>query len=236
MNIVSRPLNNTLFSHLLSMLPPVSLRKGAFIAGGCARKLYENRPWIQGDVDVFFAGEWERNWWVNEMKRKVDALPKQNYPRKVSDTFTMSDHILSFQPSVSMKQPPQLPQLSLTMSTDNADSYQLTFVDPADPSMIIESHVQVIKTRYAKSIQDLWQEFDFTVSCFAADANEIWALPQAVEDLKRKKLTLNNDENTKNLVMRVLKHHVYGFEADDQMLLNIADKIVEGDFEWNNNY
>lgn len=236
MNVISKPLNNRLFSHLLSMLPPVSLRKGAFIAGGCARKLYENSTWIDGDVDVFFAGEWERDWWVNEMKRKVDALPKQAYPIKESDTYTMGDHILSFLPSENKKQSPQLPQLFLTMSTDNADTYQLTFVDPADATKVINSHVQVIKTRYAKSIQDLWQEFDFTVSCFAADANEIWALPQAVEDLKRKKLTLHNNENTKNLVMRVIKHHVYDFEVDDELLIQIADKIAQGDFEWSSNY
>lgn len=241
MNGQSKPLNNSLFSYLLTLLPPVSLHKGAFIAGGCARKLYENTPWIQGDVDVFFAGDWERARWAEQLVSKIASLPKQDHPHvvrmnKIDENLDESVKSILHLMQNHAPEPPQLPSLIQAVSTDNADSYHLVFVDPEDANKVHTCQIQVIKTRYAHSIQDLWQEFDFTVSCFAVDANEIWAAPQAIADLGQKKLVLNNDENTKNLVMRVFKHHVYGFEVDDELLIHVADKIAEGDFEWNSSY
>ena len=67
------------FKQLLSVLPPVSLTDGPWIAGGAVRKLYQNKPWnLVGDVDIFFKDPTQRREWQTEfykMHNLVSSVP-----------------------------------------------------------------------------------------------------------------------------------------------------------------
>jgi len=46
---------------LLSKIPPLDLTNGPWIAGGSARLLWHNMPYISHDIDVFFANDTQYN-------------------------------------------------------------------------------------------------------------------------------------------------------------------------------
>ena len=83
-------IKNKEFKQLLSVLPPVSLTDGPWIAGGAVRKLYQNKPWnLVGDVDIFFKDSTQQREWQSEFyNMHTSSVPiclKSNTPN--ADTW-----------------------------------------------------------------------------------------------------------------------------------------------------
>lgn len=61
------PIDNKELVELLDVIPPVSLTNGPWIAGGAVRKIYQNKPWKTGDIDIFFKNNAQRQEWTTNL-------------------------------------------------------------------------------------------------------------------------------------------------------------------------
>jgi hypothetical protein len=212
------------WSQLMKNLPELNSEAGPWIAGGSARKLFQAKDWSSGDVDVFFASDQQRTIWQESFEKSIQhpADPfLESILQKAKDVW-----------ATLVCSPATPPAKTLfwgrkTLHTPNADTYQVVMDNQHQRPI----KIQLIKTRYSHSLQDLWTDFDFTVSCFAADKSRVYWLPQAEQDLKDNVLRDHNSTNKRNRAMRIFKHYTYGFEVPPSMLLEAAKLINDGDFE-----
>ena len=220
---------NAEFLHVLSLLPPVHMQTGPWITGGAARRLWTGEDWHKGDVDVFFVNDQQRVAWLAEF----DKVWNYSYhrksdlePRKVFDAFDQ----------ITLKGPTKhTPQASMSVDTENATTFDLFYQLPQQ-SEVITCKLQVIKVRYADSLKQLWETFDFNVCCFAADAHRVYADPAALSDAHAHEITVRHDHASRNMPLRVFKHFSQGYHVPDQLILQAMRQIAEKDVDWCNNY
>lgn len=217
-----KPIECKEFLQLVKLLPPLDVQNGPWISGGCARKLWCGLPWNDGDIDIWFADDHQRQTWEQKLNL--------SYP--ISKVFN---------------KPRDLVQLSPIHSSDNAYTYQISIspnkvLTPTTEDWLNEMvntelynyknfTIQLIKSRYSSDLQDLWKYFDFSVCCVAADDTYLYADDQAVKDMVDNQLNLTG-QIKENLPLRILKYYSYGLDVSDQLLLCSAKKISQGDMEW----
>lgn len=208
--MLSKPCTNSSFVQLLSSLGKFDLMEGPFVAGGAARRLWFGDNWPDGDVDVFFVNNLQRQQWQHQLEKR---LPNHSVESSFFGLFGMH----------------RKPNLYKAMETTNADTYHVQWQDNT-------IKLQLIKTRYSSSVNELWQNFDFAASCFATDGQQLVASLTAVTSCENRQLIVNQVQQNKNLPLRVLKYHIYGFEANNELLMQAADAIVNGELDWNSDY
>ena len=77
------PIENKEFKLVLSLLPPLSLTDGPWIAGGAIRKIYQNKPWHTGDIDIFFKDNNQRLEWCKEFCHTMLCRATKNYTMNI---------------------------------------------------------------------------------------------------------------------------------------------------------
>lgn len=222
---------NTHFAHLLHMLPPVNVAEGPWITGGCARKLYDQLDWHKGDVDVFFSSAQQRSEWLTEF----DKTWNYTHWRHSGPTSVANQISNIFQLEINPPTPKNVPQAEVFMETENATTFHLFYKLP-DGSTAPTVKLQVIKVRQATSLTELWQEFDFHVCCFAADARYVICTPEAKQSADDRMLTVNSQAHNKNLPLRTMKYVSQGFDVHPDQLLQAFEQICDGDCEWEQSY
>lgn len=223
---------NSMFAHLLSLLPKVNLVEGPWITGGCARRLYDDQDWTRGDVDVFFKNDSQRMAWLTEF----DRMWNYTYWRKPEEPMSMFGRLADVLEFGSAPPRPKLmPQAQVKLETENAITFDLHYKLP-DGTLAPTVKLQVIKVRQAASLMGLWQEFDFDVCCFAADAQYVICTPEAQQNADARMLTLNTQASNKNLPLRMIKYVAQGFDAPNDQLVAAFERICDGDCEWEQNY
>jgi hypothetical protein len=233
MTWIAQPHNNPVFAHLVSLVPALNTQTGPWIAGGSARKLKQNLPFETGDVDVFFANDAQRLAWTHQFESTLSYDHTQP-SRTHSVDVIFSSHLITYDtitPTPCYRT--ERPYCYKKLETDNADTYCVHF---EFGGKIYDLDMQLIKTRYSPTLINLWRDFDFTISCFAADAERVYHTEQAVCDLDRNLIVLNNAGLKRNLALRVIKHHIYGFEVPPELLIQASQLIAHGEYEWNEIY
>jgi len=233
--ILKKPVTNASFLQLVKHLPPLDMHNGPWVAGGSARRLWMDQDWNVADVDVFFAQDTMRQSWQNQLY--TTWCNHDTYKNITPSVQAPTDSLWNlFNTSCAAVTPSTHPSrtLDLALETDNACSYNLYGYD--QPPLEEITKLQLIKVRYAENICALWEDFDFTISCFATDGKEIWAWDLSVRDTLNNQLLINNTQRKDNLALRIIKHHVYGFEISDHLLMLAADLISRGEWQWPMNY
>lgn len=208
-------INNSKFRSLLSKLPPLDLAHGPWVAGGSVRKVYQGLSWEKGDIDVFFANNAQRTSWRKEFAQNLDVHMFRSSVQ-ILETTPVSDWAQHY------------------MSTDNAETWRL-----CSPTLDIDGDqttLQFIKSRYADSVEALWDSFDLSVTEFATDGRYIVASNRAIEDVNLNQITLTNPNNTKTLALRVFKYITHGFNASDELILQAANQLAEDGVTWDDQY
>ena len=78
---------------------------------------------------------------------------------------------------------------------------------------------------FSKNPLDTISRFDFTVSMFATDGNEIYYGNNSLKDLKDKKLVINIISNPLSSLKRVLKHYRKGFTMSAEETKKLYDAL-----------
>ncbi len=213
------------FKKLVKTLPPLDLEKGPWIAGGTARKLFQHQNWKSGDVDIFFRDSAQFVDWQGEfLKSTVGAF----------DTAFDTDFDVPLSGSLPLIRKYQTaPQgkFYLAHQTANALTYKSGHSSDTQPLA-----VQLIRARWGRTVQEIWDTFDFDVCEFATDGNLIVASETAVEAALSREITLKDSQNTKNLPLRVLKYHLHGFSMTKDVLKTSVEEILEGNLVWDTDY
>lgn len=223
----SKQIQDTEWQLLLAQLPELNWESGPWIAGGSARKLFEQKNWCTGDVDMFFSSEAQ----MLMHKQKMDSMVQTSSMTYVIQLQSDDVNPVCAPPALDMKSPKSDWYVYQAMNSVNASTYHVHNV-----SKDKTYKVQLVKARYAHSLTELWNSFDFTVSCFAADAQEVRYLPLAAEHVKNQQLVLQDLANTNNLPLRVLKHMVYGFKPSAELLEITMNKMQKGEYTWETEY
>lgn len=226
--ILKKPVSNESFLELVSHLPALDMYKGPWIAGGSARRLWMEQDWNQQDLDVFFPDDLSRHVWCQQLSTAwCEQTTNTVAPMEqiTWNTISCSSHDRIKNSTAR--------HMELVIQTDNADTYNLFY----DCNIELDrTSLQLIKKYYNDNICKLWDDFDFTVSCFATDGKQIWAWENSVQDALDMKVNINNPHKKDNFALRVVKHHAYGFEIGDHLLMEAADLISRGEYQWPINY
>lgn len=214
------------WKELLSVLPDINLVTGPWCAGGAARKLWQGTNWRSGDVDVFFANQ-------DQFQKFNQVLKDSLMPKKRS--FIDSMAVFVSKKMWACDHTHVLPNLKyqahMHMETQNAITYHISQEDQPEPIKL-----QLVKPAHGQNLTELFDSFDFTVSCFAADGHTVVGTSDACAHVITKQLHLKNLRKPENLPLRVLKHLTYGFQADTQLLKKVAQQIKSGDVAWTPEY
>mgnify|MGYP006272325901 CR=1 FL=1 len=235
MHIKKKLITDAKWAYVLNHLPPVDLVNGPWIAGGSARRLWMDQNWCLGDIDVFFPDDLSRHMWQKKLYECWKLVDDTSSCATRDDTFYPMVDLLRSAVSETPKPKGRYRWLDIVMDTDNATTLKLQWSQgPGQPHENVV--LQLIKARYSNTILDLWKDFDFTISCFAASANQVWALESAVQDANNNQIQINNADQKQNLALRLVKHHAQGFKIDDQLLLEAVDLIARGEYQWTQQY
>lgn len=235
MQIEKKPIADANWTYVLNHLPPIDLVTGPWIAGGSARRLWMNQDWRVGDIDVFFPDDLSRLMWYKKLHECWKLVDADEELVTEDQTFFSRIHLVQTADKEPPKPKTKYRWIDVVMDTDNATTLKLQWCEGKD-----QAHhnvvLQLIKVRYSNTILDLWRDFDFTISCFAASDDQVWALKSAVQDAHKNEIQINNKEQTHNLALRLVKHHAQGFKIDDQLLLEAVDLIARGEYQWTTQY
>ena len=227
--MLMQPVSDPVFHSLCQMLPPLSLQDGPWIAGGAARKLWEHKTWITGDVDVFFK-DWEQfRQWQAEFCKTLTVQVEDHYS-KVSRAEKLNEIVEIWCEKPLNHRKPQ-DKFYVKHKSENAITYSMPGVPP-----LAGVSLQMIKCRWASNLQGIWDTFDFFNCEFATDGHTILASDAAAESSLTKTLVLKDSSNTRNLALRTLKYHLYGFESSKETLLAALQQINDGSLVWDNQY
>lgn len=98
--------------------------------------------------------------------------------------------------------------LSLIRETEHHKHWKGAIGDSALPV-----DIQAIRFRFYASAEDVIDSFDYTITQFALDKNELVTTPEALWDLGRKKLALHKVTYPVATMRRMLKYTQQGFTA-----------------------
>jgi hypothetical protein len=156
------------------------------MAGGAARKIAENRELGLSDIDVFFPNEDIFKWAVEHF---------ENF--RTGRHHFYSRGFMDFEVARIDETPAG--RIVLLKMPEGDEWEQLV-------------SVQLSKKKYYTSIQELFDDFDFTVSMFATDGDILYCADEAMEDLRSKTLILNPQKKpTKPKAARFAKYCEQGF-------------------------
>lgn len=227
----SKPIADSTWRYLIQTLPELNWQMGPWIAGGSARKLWSGLAWHTGDLDVFFANRAQFDQFKSELEHKLMPRCQMGASLPVQDFQLFSEnHKIWFTPKTHVL-PHADYQAHQHMHTENAITYVIYHKHHEKPFKL-----QLVKAQYTASLPELFDTFDFSVSCFAADAHEVRHTSEAAQDVVLRKLTLLNLRKPENLPMRVLKHMAYGFNADVTLLRRVEQQIKSGHVSWQPEY
>jgi len=224
-----KPVTCNLFKSLVGMLPPLSFSEGPWIAGGAARKLWEHKTWITGDVDVFFKDWAQFRQWQAEFCSRLTVQVEDHYSKQLTSQKDNEIVEIWCEKPLNHRKPQE--KFYVRHESEDAITYSMPGVPP-----LTGVTLQMIKCRFANSVQGVWDTFDFHNCEFATDGHTILASDGAAESSLTKTLVLKDPSNTRNLALRTLKYHLYGFESSKETLLAAVQQINDGSLVWDNQY
>lgn len=182
------------------------MEQGPWISGGAARRLWYNIPYDSHDIDIFFPNPEQWNNADRNLDSYVNNESTKGFVNKLIKFIGFTD------------------ELSCTNSvfrSQNSTTYEL-LVDKR------KIRVQIIKKYYGKTLEDIWQNFDFTVCKFATDGKTLVADQEALDHCEKKMIYLNKDASGLFDVKRVIKYSIYGFTPCEEICSEIIKNYKNG--------
>lgn len=220
--------NNTLTYITNKLCIKLNLTTGPWIAGGTARKLWFNEPWYEHDIDYFFNSH-------DEFKTASNAADEfmSVYRSAINDNM-LDEHI-----KTNFVDPRFMRMSHHEFKTDNASSYRIK-IKENNEEITGSVKIQLIRRQYYKSVEDIWNDFDFTICNFATDGNIVIADQQAINDCNHKVIRMNSLSVRRTDLKRVMKYTAYGFNPDSEILKNLNqqynDKTILDNWDEDDEY
>jgi len=172
----------------------LDMENGPWLAGSMARKLYMKETPGYSDWDI-----WVKN---NEQQDHVIQLLNNLQDTRIVHE---SDNAITYKHQVND-------------FSSLFDSPKKPFIEK-EPKDIDEHKIQVIKRRHFDSVQDIIDNFDFTVCQVATDGKNFIFGNKTKHDIEHKILRHTHKEpRTEGMIARIIKYTVYGFKADEDLI------------------
>lgn len=112
-------------------------------------------------------------------------------------------------------------------------SYAITFELPYGLKTI---DVQLVEFKLFPHIEDLFDDFDFTVCMFAYREGLLYTMPQAIKDVASNKVVINKVKSGVGTFHRLQKYENKGFEVSDSLIRTFLGTIVKNPYLIDKNY
>jgi hypothetical protein len=206
-NWIRKSIIDTQFKNVIDAIGKFDISDGPWIAGGCARKLWQGTEWRNEDIDIFFKNNHQFEMFIDSTKPKklniqhfYDILfPDRNTPKC---------------------------KYSISHNTDNAKTFSVEIEDKNITANKIYK-VQAICRWFPESAEHLFNDFDWTVCQFISDGRHIWATQAAIEGINSNQIILAPTSKREIKATRLMKYLAYGFEADDEMILAMMKRLED---------
>lgn len=209
-NWVSKPVTDTIFTNIVNEFATFDINEGPWIAGGAVRKLWQGLSWNDGDIDIFFKNKEQFIQFSSKLKARAyqdnrAALSALDFDSKF---ISKNLYINSF-------------------DTSNASTFTITGLPWIDRQI----KIQGICKQFYNSAENLVEDFDWTVCQIVSDGTTMWASINAVDDLLKHNLVLSSTTKRKIKIGRLIKYSAYGFNINDETMINVLSEIAIGNIE-----
>jgi hypothetical protein len=174
------------------------LEHGPWIAGGSVLRWFQNLPITGHDIDVFCASTVQ----YENLLTNITHISQSNRnptSRLVLNTLFQSDNAVTFKLIV------------LTPLNEDKDTSFFNFDNTG-----IEYKIQIIKKYMPRNLDELMSKFDISVCRMATDCKKFHVTPEALRDLKDKKLVFPQGLKPDSL-KRLIKYYSYGFKPSPEL-------------------
>ena len=182
--------------HLIENLPA-----GVWLAGSWFESLFRNET--PKDFDLFFRDS-------DAFEETIDMLRDPEIPENEEDEEDADSFLINY----------ELPEDELleSLANDNKTT-AITLKHKTKPS------IQLIRTRFYSSPEDVIDSFDFTVCQFAASKEGLTFSPMGLLDMARKRLVLHRITFPSSTMRRMLKYAKKGYYACGGQLVSMVEQI-----------
>lgn len=200
------------FSRIFSQY--CNLEEGPWIAGGCARKVWEGKSWQTQDVDFFFRTPDQFATMVN----RIAEFGSMENKYETKNAITYSIYIGP----------------NINPSIWNLD----TLADVSEEHSKAKNNltIQLIQKRWYQTAWQLITDFDLGLSQFVTDGKVILTTDQAIEDATSGIIRPNKDFPKEITPMRLTKYCAYGYDPDIELLKTVLKTTIKTGFNCNADY
>lgn len=237
---VSKPITDKRFINLMGRMGNFDMSAGPWIAGGCIRKLWQGKSWVDEDVDLFFPDRETFKDYVDNLQAKYKNNMRSYVTLIDQNTLEFNDLeltvIVPARPLTALeeaktrlkpKKVEDCPHIDSVYSSDNA----ITFSFSGFHTLVGEGSllkIQAICRDFPPTARHLVNNFDWTVCQFVSDGRYMWAPRAAVKDLEENQI-VHNTENTRAIkVPRLMKYLAYGFDVSDEIMMKTIRYLEDG--------
>lgn len=202
-------------------LPPKILESlfvdnGSWIAGGAARCLFLGSP--MNDVDIWFSNlDLYKQACNNAKKYKISS------PYETDNATTMTVVAdWNEEPTIGSI----LHKTSAWTLSKVTDLYTILATDSDNKDKIKEYKIQLIKKKFYNNLEEIFNDFDFSVCKVATDGRGTFVFDdQALEDIAHQRLRCTR-YSPAGFMTRFIKYNIYGYKMPKDELteyLNLPD-------------
>lgn len=197
---------------------------GPWIAGGSVLQWYQGLNVDSHDIDIFFASQSQMETFETELLNKCQ-FHHDSGSNKLQKKVKKAKYEALFSDP-----PKDIISIQTVYMTENAHTYSVDIG-------YTNYKVQLIKKYYPKSLEDLLNNFDISVCRIATDFLKFRASPEAIVDIKHKRLNFPHGLRPDSL-KRIVKYYSYGFTPDPDLweqALNVPGVVLKfeatGDYD-----
>lgn len=210
MKLIEKTVTDNRYKNIVSRFADFEF--GPWVAGGSVRKAWEGKPWINQDIDFFFASPTQFRTFVD----RISEFGKIEYKHETDNAITYTIYTGPYRPTQSMFE---------TLKN-------LTYLDERDPSLSPENwlNVQFIKRKFYASFEDLLNDFDINIAQFVTNGDIMLATEQALADAENKLIQLN-PKSTKGIKpLRFAKYCAYGYNPTLELFSDVVHDMIKNGY------
>ncbi len=191
---------NEYYKSLITYLSTFIDKSEFMIGGGFARRCFEDSDIGNSDVDIFF----------------TSIIALENFRSKLNKSKNRNSFLINV--FNVFKNSTLYPE---NRSSSYAETVHLNFENKL-------VRIQLIKFDFFKSVEELFNSFDFTVCRFAIYNGIFYTTQESIDDLNSKSLRFSKEYSMRNCSLkRVSKYASYGFVADDDLIMKIIEYNIK---------
>ena len=205
------------FRDIVQRIGDANMSTGPWVAGGSARKAWQRMPWRNGDIDFFFSSRAQFDLFSDRIMDRFGGAYKKFTDRPISQSGHERVDDLWLPDTVGSDD--DIPEGALYVESVYRTQNASTFSIRRKHDDTYHLKIQAVCKRYYDRVEQLMDDFDFTICQFVTDGSRVWATPLAQADLASKTIRMSPTTTRSPKTRRLVKYTAYGFVPEHELMM-----------------